>query len=116
MPAQINNVIASRTMTWTRADGATFPVNVYIGNLVFVPSTDATLAAYWQASVQIVGPGIDGSIRTCSGDDSVQALYHALANAGMIISSSIIASQLDYSVVPNFGFPVFSQQNPPPAN
>ncbi|MCW3099284.1 MAG: hypothetical protein JWL77_4902 [Chthonomonadaceae bacterium] len=116
MPTLIQNVIATRSMIWTRTDGATFPVDVYVGDLVFIASTDPDLSDYWQASTQVLDPSIDDSVVTCGGDDSVQALFHALFRAGDILSSSIIASQIDYSVIPNFGFPVLPANNPPPPN
>lgn len=106
MPTQIQNVIATREMIWTRADGVTFPVDIYVGDLVSNTSTDPDLADYWLASVQVLGPSVDATVYTAIGDDSIQALIHALCRAGEIVSSSIIASQLDFADVPNFGFPV----------
>ena len=105
MPTDISNVIASRDMTWTRVDGVEFPVAAYVGDLNYVDSSDPDIERPWTASVQVLGPSINDAVTTVYGSDSVQALYHALALVGTILSSSMIASQIDFAILPNFGFP-----------
>ena len=93
-------------MVYTAIDGTEEPVMVYIGDLTYNPPADPDSSDFWTASVQVIGAAMSGEVNILAGADSVQALYSALAMAGTIVSSSMIASQIDFAELPNFGFPV----------
>ena len=95
-------VIAKREMTRTTQHGTTSLVEVRIGTPTFEEATrDRTKR--WCCTVQILGIGED-RIHAVFGADAVQALYLALALAGVIIASSPAAKEI-VSEEANFGFP-----------
>lgn len=131
MTTNITNVVATRVMKYSRSDGVELPVTVYIGDLNYVapvtldseadneprkkdPSlnevadftyVDKEEAGHWEASVQIIGPGMYDGVRKLYGADSIQALYHAMAIAGSQLTFYSLNAQLDFSKLPNYGFP-----------
>ena len=102
----LGQVIASRSMNWTDASGQTHPALVEIE----VPRPDSNLApdpsrGPWCCRVRLQGLG-DDRVYTIFGADSLQALHLTLAFAGQMVARSKNAADLDWSAVPNWGFPL----------
>ena len=79
---------------------------------IFQPCIDSTVEPpVWRCPLVIEGLG--KSIRqSCYGEDSMQALYHSLFIAGVILSTSKYCAEIDpndernsYAKLENFGFP-----------
>lgn len=100
-------IVASREFIWTRIDGATFPAFAEIGVPFQLPPNDDGTAGDWACKVRTRGLG-DNSIQTVVGVDTIQAIYLAMVQAGFRVGQSVIASDLDFAALPNYGFP------PPP--
>lgn len=102
---EMTQIIATRRFTWVRPDGVEVEAFVEIGIPVQFPA-EVDEDGDWYCTVRTRGMG-DNSVRTVIGVDSVQALYHALALAGSLVGSSILAltQDLDWKEVPNYGFP-----------
>ncbi|RUL88039.1 DUF6968 family protein [Tautonia sociabilis] len=100
-------IIATRPMVWLRADGAEIPAFVEIGMPYQLPPDVPGEPGDWACRVRTRGLG-DNNFYTVYGVDGIQVLYLALSMAGTLVSNSIVAGDLDWSEVPNFGFP------PPP--
>ena len=108
-------VIASRAMTWTRADGVQFPALIEIGT-PFPNPMPLPNEGEWCCQVRSEGLGDDEQL-TLFGGDSVEALTYALIFGGTFASCSLVAQSLDWANVPNYGFPILppGYGNPAPA-
>lgn len=106
MATQIQNVIAQRILLRTKPDGTTSNVEISIGDVTFNPSNDPTIADSWIAWTEVTGVDASDTYRQVVAEDSIQAVYLAMARAGMILSDSDVVSQLEDTGQPNFGFPV----------
>ncbi len=103
LPAAGFPVMASRPMVYTRQDGVRSAAVVYIGlPFALPPYPDGTPA--WGCQVQTIGIGND-RIMTSRGPDTAQAVIYALVLAGTLCNGSVVAAQIDWSAMPNFGFP-----------
>lgn len=106
----MSTVIASRVMTRTRQpDGVQITITVEIGMPVQTPADDP--CGGWYATMRYsIDP--DGEVYVCYGDDSVQALIHALVMPGVLLPVFPYAHEIDFSLLPTFGFPL-PPPNPP---
>ena len=103
----MSTVIASRVMTRTRQpDGVQITITVEIGMPVQTPADDP--CGGWYATMRYsIDP--DNRVWVVYGEDSVQALTLALVRPGVLLPVFPYANEIDYSVMPTFGFPL-----PPP--
>lgn len=113
MATQIQNVIAARTLQRTRADGTTSDVETYIGDLTYIPAEAPDLSEYWTAWAEVTGVDTSSDYCKVSGSDSVQAVFHALARVGMILSGAVCVGEIE-DRGPNFGFPPLPSVPPDP--
>ena len=105
----LGQAIASRPMSWTDSSGQTHPALVEIG----LPFPDTNLApdqsgGPWCCRVRLQGLG-DDRVYTIFGADSLQALHLTLAFAGQMVGRSEVAADLDWSFMPNWGFPLMPE-------
>ncbi len=98
-------IIATRPMTWTRADGVVIAALVEIGLPFEHPNPPGNREGDWCCQVKATGLG-DDRIYTMFGGDSIEALASALTFGGVIVSHSPVAASLDWAQFPNHGFPV----------
>ena len=103
MPAQnpMGPVIATRTMMWQNAAGVNIPAVVEIG----LPFVDPAVPDTWYCQLKTTGLGVD-QLLTFEDVDSVGALCSALHLAGVFVATSPMAAGLDWSILPNWGFPI----------
>jgi hypothetical protein len=98
-------ILATREMTWEDADGDTHTAYVDIGVPSERQAPDANSESDWECKVRLRNLG-DEEVRSAYGVDAVQAIFHALAMAGVLVAANGLADELDWSEVPNFGFPL----------
>ncbi len=97
-------VIASREMTRTRQpDGVEVTITVEIGAPVQTPAEDP--AGGWYATMQFSADPTN-TVHVLYGEDSVQALTHALCMPGVVLPALPYANEIDFSPSPTFGFPI----------
>ncbi len=102
-PLSPTQIIATRTMIYTRIDNVQRNITVKIGRPEPLPA-GYPLSGYY-AWVQIEGlPGMEFSM-PCINGDPVLALTTAMTMAPTFLLSHPIANQIDWSQAPNFGFP-----------
>ena len=101
----IQNVLATRILERTHPDGTTSAVEVKIGDLKHIPSDSPDSSDYWECWTDVNGAESFGTHCRVNGSDSMQAISLAMSLAGITLSDSDVADELqDYSL-PNFGFP-----------
>ncbi len=106
-------IIASSQMTRTRADGVKVAIRVNIGTPTPIPP-EANMTG-WYATLQILGIQNDSEVFTCLGNDSAQALGGAICFPGVMLSAMPFAHEIDFSNIPNFGFPIWPVRPSSPA-
>lgn len=102
-------IIATREMSWLRADGVACPAIVEIGMPYHTGQTPAEPPGLWGCRVRARGLG-DNNHYAIYGVDAIEALYLGLCMAGTIVKNSIVANDLDWAAAPNFGFPLEPEQ------
>ena len=101
----IGNLLATRSMIYTRpGDGAQINVFVDLSLPYAVPPQNPGDDQVWACDVQTRNLN-DPNVHTLYGIDAIQALYLAMSFAGTLVSNSNAAANLDWTGVPNFGFP-----------
>lgn len=98
-------VLATREMVWEDADGNAHLAYVDIGAPTERPAPDVNSEPDWVCKVRFRNLG-DDVVRSAYGVDTVQAIYHAMAKAGVLVAATGLAENLDWAKVPNFGFPL----------
>ncbi|QVL31001.1 hypothetical protein KIH39_19405 [Telmatocola sphagniphila] len=107
MTADFGSLLCTRTFTWVDDLATTryayldisMPVNINVGQ-----------SNYWACNVRTRDTGED-DLKTAQGDDSVQAIYHALILAGIMVNELTISSAFQESELENFGFPSIAIPN-----
>lgn len=102
-PAQFQ-VLVTRPMIYTLADGTNTTLFVDIGMPYLIPPDNPANDPAWGCQFQTRGFASD-ELHTVYGVDGVQALYLALALAGTRIAALPESLGLDWGGAVNFGFP-----------
>ena len=101
---ETETVIATRKMKRKLPDGTEAIALVEIGAPFPHPKKSEQVEGDWCCRVRTQGLGNDVSF-VLFGMDAIQALYHALAIAGTLTTTSPYAAALDWANIPNHGFP-----------
>ncbi len=102
---EFGTILATREMAWEDVNGNTHLAYVDIGAPVERPAPDMNTEPDWVCKVRLRNLG-DEVVRSAFGVDTVQAIYHAMAKAGVLVAATGLAGELDWAEVPNFGFPL----------
>ncbi len=100
----MGNILAAREFSWVRGDGVTIHAYAEIGFPFPYPPLNDGSDGGWGCNVRTRGLD-DNRIDIVNGVDAIQALYHALIQAGTRTGNSIVAKDLDWAALPNYGFP-----------
>ena len=105
-------VIATREMIRSRPDGVQTTITVQIGTPA--PTPPGSVYNGWYCPVQFQGLPFQ-TVFFGMGDDSAQALIHALTLPFPILTAMPFANELNYSCAPTFGFPEMPPLPPLPS-
>jgi len=101
-------LLGSVTMTRTRPDGVTIPI---VFELSQPERTPPELGLPdWYVTNRFLGLQDDDHVYAWFGEDPVEALALAICFAGDFLEGLPFASEIDYSNVPHFGFPILPLQ------
>ncbi len=119
MPYQMTDVLLSRMMTRTRADGVQNEVEIRFGALTLMaPKPGDSPDSVYYCPIQLVGFQ-DDKIYAGVGESTLDAVINALMLAPILLRYSIIGKELDWAEAPNYGFPVLilppDPEDPPAA-
>ncbi len=106
MPLPMTDVILSQPMTRTRVDGVQNEVEIRFGTpTLMAPEPGDSPDPVYYCPIQLAGFQDDG-IYVVYGGSTVEAVINAFTLAPVLLRTSLIAKDLDWAELPNYGFPI----------
>jgi hypothetical protein len=102
----MNDVLFTRNMQFVINDTG-YPCSAKFSTPVFVDTH------VYATQTQLIGFGNE-TVVTVYGFDPMASLLNAMIVAGEAVKAHAAAATLDVSEIPNFGFPLFESEQPPP--